>query len=189
MTPFEYISVALSFVSGLAVAIVLTSAVRAFRARGRTEMDWIPFVWAMCIVLIQFQTWWSMLAYRSVVEWTFGQFGLLVLQMLTFFVASALVLPDDSGDYPDSLRTYFDRDGKWAVAAMATQFALSVSINIVLGSLSLLDPFHLLHLALLAPCLALLSSSRRTVTVMGTVVFGVVTLVAMAVTAMTQVAV
>ncbi|NIV49407.1 MAG: hypothetical protein GWN46_22710, partial [Gammaproteobacteria bacterium] len=46
MTAFEFLSVALSFVLGLAVTLLLTSLLSAFRARHKTKLDWVPFVWA-----------------------------------------------------------------------------------------------------------------------------------------------
>jgi hypothetical protein len=179
MTPFEYLSVALSFVSGLAVAIVLTSTVRAFRARGHSQMDWVPFVWAASILLIQFQTWWAMLRFRALDEWIFWQFGLVTLLMVTSFVASALVLPDDSVDYPISLRAYFDRDGRWAVAAMAVQLPLAVTVNVFLNGAPFTNPFHLVNLVLFVTCVALLVSSTRRVVVVATLVFGAGTVLAM----------
>jgi hypothetical protein len=54
MTHFEFLSVALSFVLGLAVTVLLTSLLTAFRARRKTRMSWLPLTWAFYVLVIQF---------------------------------------------------------------------------------------------------------------------------------------
>lgn len=57
MTHFEFLSVALSFVLGLAVTVLLTSLLTAFRARRMTRISWLPLTWAVYILIVQFDVW------------------------------------------------------------------------------------------------------------------------------------
>ena len=70
MTAFEFLSVALSFVLGLAVTLVLTSLLAAFLARRETKLDWLPFTWAAYVLVYQFQYWWAIFELSSFPEWT-----------------------------------------------------------------------------------------------------------------------
>ena len=161
MTAFEYLSVAVSFIMALAVSVLLLSSVRAYRARRQTALDWVPFVWALSILLILYQTWFSMLGFRTVVTWTFASFSLLVLQAVTLFVAAAFVLPDAAAGYPGRLREYFEEDGRWSVAAVAIQLVVSVSVNVVVGGGPLFQSFHAFHLMLFVACLLLVGALGR----------------------------
>lgn len=54
MSSFEFLSVALSFVLGLAVTLLLTSFLIAFRARRKTRLRWLPLTWAFYVLIMQF---------------------------------------------------------------------------------------------------------------------------------------
>jgi hypothetical protein len=179
VTAFELISVAYSIVVGLGVTVVLTSLVRVFRSRREIRLDWIPLVWATCILVIQFQSLWAVIALRNTVdEWSFISYALLVFQALMLFLAGALVLPGDSVDYPRSLRTYFEQDGKWSVAALAVQIGVAGFANVTLWSTPLSNPTYILMAVLIALCVAFLQTSSRRLAAVTTAMFGILTAVA-----------
>lgn len=95
MTPFDFISVALSLVLGLGITCLLSSAVQMFRSRHSVELDWIALAWAAVILFWQLQFWWAIYELATIVQtWTQPAFAALVALLL--FVAGALILP--SGD-------------------------------------------------------------------------------------------
>jgi hypothetical protein len=60
MTQFEFMTVAQSLVLRLALALLLTSVLTAFRRRQVTRLDWVSLAWAACILVSQIQFWWAL---------------------------------------------------------------------------------------------------------------------------------
>ncbi len=130
MTSFEYFSVALSFVLGLGVTRLLLGGLGVFRARRRQRIHWIPIVWAVSIFLFQIQFWWGIYELNELVKtWTHGAFATLLLAAILLFVAGALILPVSANEERESLFEYFERDGRWALLAIACYAALSIWVN------------------------------------------------------------
>ena len=173
MTAFEFLSVALSFVLGLAVTLVLTSLLAAFRARRETELDWLPFTWAAYVLVYQFQYWWAIFELSSFPEWTVISFGLLLLLAIILFLAGGLVLPQGFTKYPDDLGRYFREDGKWGVVALAAYLAVGTAANVVLFESAMFSTLHVLQAAGLASAALVVINVRRSVQWSATALFGV----------------
>ena len=77
MSPFEFLSAGLSIVLGLAVTLLLTSLLTAFRARRRTRLSWLPFTWAAYVLIMQFDVWWEVYGLASLESWSVGAFVVL----------------------------------------------------------------------------------------------------------------
>lgn len=130
MTPFEFITVALSFILGLGITQVLLSAIAVFRSRDRVEVDWIPLAWAAIILLWQLQYWWAVFELNTLVHaWTLLHFIALVAMALLLFVAGALVLPSPDQDAAERVRGTFQRDGRWALIFLSAYFASGLATN------------------------------------------------------------
>lgn len=175
MTPFEFLSVALSFVLGLAVTLLLTSLLAAFRNRRRTKLDWIPFVWAVYVLVFQFQYWWAIWELVALPQWSVATFALVLGLAALLFVAGGLVLPSGGGDYPKDLRSYFEEDGKWGVGAMAGYGVAAIVGNVVLFEGSVLTPLHYLAAAEAVCGVVVVFARGRRARVAATVLFGVLT--------------
>jgi hypothetical protein len=132
MTHFEFLMIALSFVLGLAVTVLLTSLIVAFRARRKSQMSWLPFAWAAYLLVIDFEVWWEIFGLASMENWSVGAFILLLLLALSLFAAGALVLPTGIGGYPEVLDQYFQEDGRWGVALIALFEVVAIVANITL---------------------------------------------------------
>ena len=148
MTIFEFATVAVSLILGLAVSYLLESLVGVFRMRRRCRMDWIPFVWAGCVFVHQFHFWWALYEVHSMPLLSVGMFTLLLLLAGLLFLAGALVLPSGESEYPDDLGVYFNTDGSWAVAALALFNMMAVAINILLFDSPITETANLLNLVL-----------------------------------------
>ena len=172
MTAFEFLSVALSFVLGLAVTLVLTSFLSAFRARSESRMDWLPFAWAGYVLVNQFQYWWAIFELSSVSEWTVASFGMLLLLAVILFLAGGLTLPTGSGEYPRDLGEYFSTDGKWGVVALASYAVVGVVGNVILFGTPLVSPLHALQAGLFCSAIVVAVARNRRVEVAGTVLSG-----------------
>jgi len=130
---FPYISVALSFVIGLAVTYLLSSLLAVFRARRNLRLDWLPFAWAAIVLLYQFQYWWAIIELRNAQSWTLTEFGYVLCQSCLLFVAGGLVLPSADAAQPESaFREYFNQDGRWALAALIGYDLITIPGNYLL---------------------------------------------------------
>lgn len=132
MTPFEFLSVALSFVLGLAVTLLLTSMLRVFRARKRLRLDGITFAWVIYIFVFQIQYWWAIFELSALPQWTLQMFALTLVLAIILFVAGGLILPSSFGEYPHDLREYFAEDGRWGVVALASYGVAGIVGNVLL---------------------------------------------------------
>ena len=180
MSVFEFLSVALSFVLGLAVTLLLTSLLAAFRARHSTKMDWLPFVWAGYALAYQFQYWWALFELSALPRWTVAMFGMLLLLAALLFVAGALVLPSGSRNYPVDLRAYFETDGRWGAAALAAYNLVAVLVNVVMFEMAITDRTTWVSLSLaLTGGLVVVARSRNSRVILS-LVFGALTLLGVA---------
>ncbi len=173
MTHFEFLSVALSFVLGLAVTVLLTSLLTAFRARRKTRMSWLPLTWAFYVLVIQFDVWWEVYGLASMESWTAGAFVLLLLIALLLFAAGGLILPMRRGDYPEDLDEYFQQDGRWAVAVVGLFQATAIIANTALFDVDVFGPMNIWNALAIAITVVVVGAKRRVLQGAATIVFGV----------------
>jgi hypothetical protein len=108
MDSFSYLSVLISIVLGLGAANLLTGLARVVQLRSRIVVYWPTIVWALTLLVIHVQTWWTMFGLRFVQTWDFVSFSLTLLQPIFLFFLSALIMPDfDRDDALDLKRNYF----------------------------------------------------------------------------------
>jgi len=107
MDQFSYLSVLLSIILGLAITQVLKGFRGILLARSRVRMYWPVLLWAAGLLAMCVQSWWANFGLREVVDWTFGQFAVVLLQMVFNYMLTALVFPDFSGDHSVDLRQHY----------------------------------------------------------------------------------
>ena len=111
MNTFEYITVLVAIVIGLAIADIVTSLHRLFRAWRRVKWDWISPLAAMLVLLELFNVWWRRHGFSGT---TLGQVIPYFAIILLLFLAASASLPDevpaeglDLAEYFDETRPYF----------------------------------------------------------------------------------
>ncbi len=161
MDSFEYLSVLLSIIIGLAVTQIL-QGMRALMLSRETARLYAPsIIWAVLLLLIATQMWWSSFGLREQSQWTFGLYGLILLQTSLLYLASGLVLPDLSPASIDLETDYFRNRG-WFFGLLAAAAVTSIVKDVALEG-TLPEPANLtFHLILIASCVAaILSGNRR----------------------------
>jgi hypothetical protein len=116
--------------------------------------------------LIQVQTWWAMFALRSVKQWSFATFLIVLLQPVAIFMMAALIVPQISGRTTDLKDDYF-REFRWFFSALLLGLAASLAKNVMLtGGLPELRDFaaHLLFIGIAIT--AMVSRSARVHTIL-----------------------
>ncbi len=115
-----------STVLGLTITRILTGYVSAFKARDRIQFDWLPMVFAGAILGVGFQFWWGLLELSTIESWPLAAFALLLAMVMALFSAAALIVPSDTDH---DMRQAFQRDGRWALAALASFHLLAMLAN------------------------------------------------------------
>lgn len=146
---------------GLAITQVL-QGLRVLMLSRETARLYAPsLVWTALVLLIATQMWWSSFGLRDVKEWTFALYGLILLQVALFYLASGLVLPDLRPEKIDLEADYF-RNRRWFFGLLAGAAVVSVLKDVALEG-QLPDPDNLLaHIILISSCIgAIVTDSRR----------------------------
>jgi hypothetical protein len=97
MTQFEYLSVLLSIILGLAITQILQGYRGLLLVRQSVRLYWPSLIWSVLILLFACQAWWASFGLEDTTEWHFGTFLIILLQMGLIYMLAALVLPD-TGD-------------------------------------------------------------------------------------------
>lgn len=89
MHPFEFVTVLVSIIVGLGIAVLLEGLARVFR--GELEGYWVQLVWSLAAFLLLVQNFWSLFVAADRTNWTlFNLSNLLVAPMLIFLFAAIL---------------------------------------------------------------------------------------------------
>ena len=171
MDTFEFISVALSFVLGLGVTHLLSSAVRVFVARKRMRIDWIPLVWAFCVFATLIQYWWAIFELSELEEWPLSHFLFFLGMALLLFVAGALVLPSWLLGESDDLGDLFEEHGRWGLVCLSAYFLMVQGGNAAFFGASPFSPLGLQVWVLVVLPLVVLVAQRRSVQGLATLVY------------------
>lgn len=130
MSEWDFVSVALSLVLGLAVTMVLSSALVTFRARHEAKLSPTAIAWAIYIFVSQLQYWWGPVRALSSLDRITGTiFILMIVLAILLFLAGGLVLPLSEERYPADLGDYFQKDGRWGILIYGAYWLLTVTAH------------------------------------------------------------
>jgi hypothetical protein len=153
--------VLLSIVIGLAITQVL-QGLRVLMLSRETARLYAPsLIWTALVLLIATQMWWSSFGLHDQEEWTFALYGLILLQVALFYLASGLVLPDLRPENIDLEADYF-RNRRWFFGLLAAAAVVSILKDVALEGRLPDAPNLLFHMILIGSCIgAIVSRSRR----------------------------
>ncbi|HEY2707147.1 MAG TPA: hypothetical protein VGI95_03775 [Caulobacteraceae bacterium] len=107
MGAFEYLSVLISIIIGLAITQLLTGFRGLLLARDRVRPYWPALVWAIVILMVSVQTWWSMFGLGDLKHWDFANFAIVLAQTIVLYMVAGLALPDPSAEGHIDLREHY----------------------------------------------------------------------------------
>jgi hypothetical protein len=110
---FGYLSVLLSVILGLAVTQILKGFRGLLLSRARIQVYWPVIGWAVFVLLLCFQNWWSMFGMRYRHDWNFEQFAIVLLRTILIYMIAGLVFPDFFGDANVDLKESFYSHRRW----------------------------------------------------------------------------
>ncbi|WP_133366598.1 hypothetical protein [Qipengyuania sediminis] len=106
---FEYLSVLLSVILGLAITQILEGYRALLLARARVRLHWPTLLWTVLLLLFVAQSWWASFGLERQGEWRFTTFLVILLQMGLTYLLAALVLPDVPEAGAVDLTAHFER--------------------------------------------------------------------------------
>ena len=110
MDAFEYLSVLLSIILGLAITPVLQGYRGLLLSRATVTAYFPAIIWSVLMLAFATQSWWASFGLSDHTGWTFASFSLLLLQTILLYMMTALVLPDFPTGEAVDLRTHFYRE-------------------------------------------------------------------------------
>lgn len=129
---FNYLSVLLSIVLGLAITQVLLGLRRLILTRAKVKLHLPTLIWAGLALLIAIQGWWASFGLHMRTNWTFLAFFVIVLQAISTYMVAALVLPDVTRDAFVDLRDHYFAHRRWFFGALFATLVFSAAKELVL---------------------------------------------------------
>ena len=107
MTPYEYLTVFISVVLGLAVVHLLSGVALLLDTRIRARPDWIHAVWTANVLVTTVLVWWFNFRLTGILVWTLPFFLNLVAYSVVLYLMSGLLYPVRGSEVID-FRTHFE---------------------------------------------------------------------------------
>ncbi len=107
MTPYEYLTVFISVVLGLAVVHLLSGVALLLDTRIRARADWIHGVWTANVFVTTMLVWWFNFHLTDVVTWTLPFFLNLVAYSVVLYLMSGLLFPVRGAEVTD-FKSHFE---------------------------------------------------------------------------------
>ena len=132
MDEFSYLSVLLSIILGLAITQILKGFRGILLARARVRVYWPVLAWAVLLLLIAVQSWWTMFGLRNIHEWSFLGFSVVLAQTITLYMLAAIVFPDFFDEQIDLHRHYSDHT-RWFFGLLILVALVSLGKDLILA--------------------------------------------------------
>lgn len=132
MDSFEYLSVLISIILGLALTQLLTGAGRLIRIRDRVRFFYPVGVWMGILFIIIVQSWWTMFTLRLYDDWTFDKFLVVLLHPMLVYLLVELVTPDTEGGSAVDMKANYFRQAPVFFGAMLALLLASLARPLVM---------------------------------------------------------
>ncbi len=151
---FNYLAVLFSIIVGLAATELLQSIRGLLVARNRVILYAPSLIRAATLLLILAQTWWATFGLRTHLDWTFGMYATVLVQMMLVYLVAALALPTPEEHGPVDLRAAYFAHSRLFYGLLVAAAVASVVKDVVING-RLPDPANLaFHAFLFAISLA-----------------------------------
>ena len=131
MTQHEYIFIAVSIILGLAITRLLHTAAMITRAHSRVIFHWSSAIWTGSIMLYILQLWWVGWGLRTIEQWTFLDFIILVFGSSCIYGAAEMALTAPEEGTVDMLKES-QQLGRLSALSMLLYFLVGPYVNIVM---------------------------------------------------------
>lgn len=159
MTQHEYIFIAVSIILGLAITRLLHTAAMITRAHSRVIFHWSSAIWTSSIMLYILQLWWVGWGLRTIEEWTFLDFIVLVFGSSCIYGAAEMALTAPEEGTVDMLKES-QQLGRLSALSMLLYFLVGPYVNIVMYRNAILPSLAIPAIGILLMVLVITIPSR-----------------------------
>lgn len=135
MTPFEFVVILISILFSIAIAHMLQSVADLVRAGRRVRYSALHATWMLTVFVDVLANWISVWELRTLPVWTVGYILLLILTILSQYLACVLVSPAVEADGPVDLEAFQRDQGPRYLFAFGMLNAIAVPLNLVTSRL------------------------------------------------------
>ena len=132
MESFNYLSVLISIILGLAIAQVLQGVRGLVLTRSKVKLYTPTIIWTGMALLIPIQGWWASFSMHQQASWNFLALLTIVLQATSVYMIAALILPDAKGDTTVDLREHYFAHRHWFFGAVLSSVVFSLLKELLL---------------------------------------------------------
>ena len=132
MESFNYLSVLISIILGLAIAQVLQGVRGLVLTRSKVKLYTPTIIWTGMALLIAIQGWWASFSMHQQASWNFLGLLTIALQATSVYMIAALILPDAKGDNTVDLREHYFAHRHWFFGAVLSSVVFSLLKELVL---------------------------------------------------------
>jgi hypothetical protein len=130
---FNYLSVLISIILGLAITQVLQAVRGLILTRKRVRLYTPTVIWTALALLIAIQAWWASFSMHTRVSWNFLSLLVIVLQAISIYMMAALVLPDPKEETIVELREHYLAHRIWFFGAQLGAVVFSLAKTLILS--------------------------------------------------------
>jgi hypothetical protein len=123
---FNYLSVLISIILGLAIAQILQGVRGLVLTRSKVKRYAPTIIWTGMALLIAIQDWWASFSMHQQANWNFLALLTIVLQATCVYMVAALVLPDAKGENTVDLREHYFAHRHWFFGALLGSVVFSL---------------------------------------------------------------
>jgi len=164
LSAFEFLSVFVAVIMGLAVTRLLSAVGSSIRHRDSITGHWVHSLWAVNVLLYVVSIWWALFAWNQLPEWDYFLFLFLVLYAIVLYLLTDVLYPDQITDGLN-LETHFIRHRSaffWLLLAAVVLDMPETILKARAGLRPIPDSYWVLHAIWLAiPPVGLLTTNRR----------------------------
>ena len=132
MESFNYLSVLISIILGLAIAQILQGVRGLVLTRSKVKRYTPTIIWTGMALLAAIQCWWASFSMHQHANWNFLALLTIMLQATSIYMLAALVLPDAKEDSAVDLREHYFAHRHWFFGALLGSIVFSLLKDIVL---------------------------------------------------------
>ena len=134
MSSFEFVSVLVSVIVGLAITNLLTGLGRAIHHRKQARLWWVHIVWTGSIFLFLTLHWWGLFSMRNETSWSYWVFLYILVHSVLLFLLTVLLYPPDAIGRPEQ-REVFETNRSWFLGAFALSLLADIGTSALQGGL------------------------------------------------------
>jgi hypothetical protein len=145
MSPFEFISVFVSLIVGFALAHILSAVSDLYEIRERVKTYWLNSLWVVTVIMWSIFTWWGLwMLSVDLVEWTYAQYWILVINISSIYFFTTLVLPKATDEGMIDLEAHYYSVHKAFFSLIAFSLFSSAIVNYSLFGQPLIGPMTIM---------------------------------------------